>query len=121
MFFFGILSTHIPYLILTILYLLGIGAYSVNLYKSKAETDSLEFKTIHVGKDKPIEYSKKDFHYNDYNHNNVKQNSKTIISKNQSFYKTEIFLCYIIKPILRTCKATYHNSYFSRPPPASFF
>jgi hypothetical protein len=46
MFIFGLFSTHIPYIILTILYLLGYGAYSIKSAKNRNEDSLLNEKII---------------------------------------------------------------------------
>ena len=120
MFFFGLLSTHLPYIILTILYLVGFVAYSANNAKGEI--------TDNIPNEKVIKYSpKSNFEQNPqsnlyyYNKTNQKHHKSVPIS----IYDKFVIYSSVDKYILfegQTNNSSFHLIFllFSRPPPISF-
>ena len=121
MFFFGLFSTHLPYIILSVLYLVGFGAFSANLIRDKISSNPPEAKIIHVTLKQSVQPSAKDFHFSYYN--------KTVFSKNyKSTKEQELSIVYKVilpKIIYKQFNYCYISSFnfsiFSRPPPSLLY
>ena len=118
MFFFGLFSTHLPYIILASLYLLGIGAYSANAIRDRFQKNIPDEKILFVDSKQPVKFTQKDFHYNQYKTSEVK---KDVSEKNESIQNT-IFKVFNNRKICIELNCFYVSSLnfslFSRPPPS---
>ena len=118
MFFFGLFSTQIPYIVLAVLYLVGFGAYSVNSIKNKNSIEIPAEKVLdYVAKSSINKSAKKDFYYSSFTERKA---SKTV-SKN--FYSCNIIIYielskhnYVPDQIVFYSIQTSFSLY-SRPPP----
>jgi hypothetical protein len=115
MFFFGLFSTHLPYIILSVIYLMGLGVFSANAFRAKDHTTTPEAKVITVNIKKPQLVTNKTF-FVSYK---IKVKEKPLVANNSTIF-------YFHKPILQKtifkefyyCYLSYYNfSIFSRPPP----
>jgi hypothetical protein len=117
MFFFGLFSTHIPYIILTVLYLLGYGAYSINSVREKIADN--------IQNEKVIEYSPKvnsgDLAQNNsyYFHKNYQKLFKSISFSIQKQITVHFFAVKykFVKELTKGYSLHLIYSLFSRPPP----
>ena len=114
MFFFGIFSTHIPYLILTVLYLVGFGAYSANRVKEKSDSGSE--KTIQLSqKNQTVSHLYRTFYF----HQKVSKTQQVIQTASSS--RIIHFISYWKHNYIEKYSQYYSLqlifSLFSRPPP----
>ncbi|MCW3785362.1 hypothetical protein [Plebeiibacterium sediminum] len=91
MFFIGVFSTHITYIILALIYVFGYGTYALNLKKQKGE-DHTEYKSITYQKpaySKPV----KTFYVSKITHNScseIKVKEHAIKTYNYRFIKHKL-------------------------------
>ncbi len=118
MFFFGLFSAHIPYILLSVLYLAGLGVFSFNSIKSKSQEKQPNDKIIYHSKcnSHKVILKKDTCKFNDFS----KKQIKNIACKNyfiQVFYKKCNRFKILIKPI-EEYSFQLIFSLFSRPPPS---
>ena len=116
MFFFGIFSTHLPYIVLAVLYLVGFGAYSVNNVKEKAVQISSD-KTIQIShKLQSAHQPDKTFYYS-YNYRQIQHNSILKLPLQGVYFRSLRNHKYFERlGLFQTSQITF--SLFSRPPPS---
>jgi len=73
-FFVGVFSTHITYIILALIYLFGYGTYALNS-KKKTEDETIAKKVIYYAPQKSTQDSQNDYQY--HNHISLISESKT--------------------------------------------
>lgn len=118
MFFFGLFSTHLPYIILSVIYLMGMGVFSANVIRTKLVENEPEAKVLLINTKSEATFSVKDFHYSFYKRAKSQSEQIALIKVNRThFVKSEhketlynrFNHCYI---------RSIHFSCFSRPPPS---
>ncbi len=106
MFFIGVFSTHITYIILALIYVFGYGTYALNSKKQKSEditeyksityqklSSSTEVKTFYVSKGTCISYSDitvKEHSIKTYNLRFIKHKFKTFDCKTWTSYNCQL-------------------------------
>jgi hypothetical protein len=118
MFFFGLFSTHIPYIVLSIFYLAGFGAFSVNALKVKSLEKPANDKVIYHSHTNSFQNISKEntCFFVDF----IKKKSDIITDKIDSghiFFETGQQFKLYEKPIAEYSYRLIF-SLFSRPPPA---
>lgn len=109
MFHFGLFSTFIPYLIVGILYLIGMSHYGKNLLFPK-ENDSKN-EIIHSQTISDKHTSASCFFKEKYNHTDIYINKRAHFIDTQEDTIIRYTHIYFLK------ESNYYSYYFSRPPP----
>jgi hypothetical protein len=112
MFFFGILSTHLPYIVLGILYLLTFSLYTVHAYSKTADEENLTEHHITIEETDPAAQSTA-FQYGDYFQT---QHAAALPTLNEhAFRDDEINLYPLLAPDLTEVASVFAT--YCRPPP----
>ena len=118
MFFFGLFSTHIPYIILAILYSIGFGAYSFNNIQSKIFFKKEKEFEKEITFIKHKEFKKSSFYFQDFKSNKHAQTTSesklSEVHEQQPVFDITKILSHpnVTKYYLLVC-----FDQFSRPPP----
>ncbi len=117
MFFTGLFSTHIPYIILAAIYSVSFGIYSVYYVKNKLLSKEQPEKEIRISED--TLKTGKNFHFKDYSGDESNDfYSSEILTEHELNYGSGIS-SYVITPHFIYTVPAKEYSLFSRPPPLS--
>ena len=118
MFFFGLFSTQIPYIILAVLYLVGFGAYSVNSLKNKNNVEIPAEKILdYVAKSSIDKSANKTFYYASFTQKKTTKNVlKSFCNFNNIVFNELSEHSYIHDECVFHSNQAYFSLY-SRPPP----